>query len=279
MSKTEAEAAIRPLHLSTARSSAAEQLRQLIESGHFAPGDRLPSERKLAELLGVSRTMVREAISTLEAIGLIEVRHGSGSYVTAEVPQHSVSAMWSAWYIAHRQDLIHLLQVREALESKAAALAAQRSRPMLVMRLRKILERMRSAGEHGQIDEVSALDSEFHSAIVKASENPILIQLLLSLNAVLDNDRLVVFSLPDRLQRSLHDHECIIRAIEERDPLAAQAALHEHFESVLKDVESPRRQTQAGSAHHQDREGPRPQSKSTVPEPVPTTGGREPCQS
>jgi GntR family transcriptional repressor for pyruvate dehydrogenase complex len=277
MSRTEAEAAIRPLHLSTARSSAAEQLRQLIEGGHFAPGDRLPSERKLAELLGVSRTMVREAISTLEAIGLIEVRHGSGSYVTAEVPQHSVSAMWSAWYIAHRQDLIHLLQVREALESKAAALAAQRARPALVMRLRKILERMRSAGEHGQIDEVSALDSEFHSAIVKASENPILIQLLLSLNAVLDNDRLVVFSLPDRLQRSLHDHECIIRAIEERNPLAAQAALHEHFESVLKDVESPRRQAQAGSAHSRDQEGS--QSKSTVPEPVPTTGGREPCQS
>jgi GntR family transcriptional repressor for pyruvate dehydrogenase complex len=248
MHKTEAEAAIKPLHLATARSSAAEQLRQLIESGHFAPGDRLPSERKLAELLGVSRTMVREAISTLEAIGMIEVRHGSGSYVTGEVPQHSVSAMWSAWYIAHRQDLIHLLQVREALESKAAALAALHARPGLAGRLRKILEKMRSAGERGQMDEVSALDKEFHSTIVKASENPILIQLLSSLDEVLNNDRLIVFSLPDRLARSLHDHECILRAIEERDPLAAQAALNEHFESVLKDVESPRRQTRESLA-------------------------------
>jgi GntR family transcriptional repressor for pyruvate dehydrogenase complex len=238
MSKSDPEAAIKPIHLSNARTSAAEQLRHLIETHDFALGDKLPSERKLGELLGVSRTMVREAISTLEALGLIEVRHGSGSYVTGEIPLQNLSNMWNIWYTAHRQDLIHLLEVREALESKAAALAAVNAEPDLVERLRSILETMFAAGARGKLDEVSCLDSQFHGAIVEASGNPILTQLLSSLNLVLKNDRVAVFSLPDRLSRSLRDHLRIVAAIEGRDPLAAQTALHEHFGSVLQDVES-----------------------------------------
>lgn len=238
MSKSDPAAAIKPIHLSNARTSAAEQLRHLIETHDIAPGDKLPSERKLGELLGVSRTMVREAISTLEALGLIEVRHGSGSYVTGEIPLQNLSNMWNIWYTAHRQDLIHLLEVREALESKAAALAAVNAEPGLVERLRSILETMFAAGARGKLDEVSRLDSQFHGAIVEASGNPILIQLLSSLNLVLKNDRVAVFSLPDRLSRSLRDHLRIVAAIEGRDPLAAQTALHEHFGSVLQDVES-----------------------------------------
>ncbi|HLI88960.1 MAG TPA: FadR/GntR family transcriptional regulator [Ktedonobacteraceae bacterium] len=248
-SDPETETAIKPLHLSNARSSAAEQLRNLIETGHFAPGDRLPSERKLAELLGVSRTLVREAISTLEAVGLIEVRHGSGSYVTGKIPEHNLSTMWSMWYTAHHQDLIHLLQVREALETKAAGLAAEQAKPDLVKRLRRLLEAMRIAGACGKLDEVSLLDSQFHGAIVAASGNPILEQLLSSLNAVLTNDRVAVFSLPDRLGRSLRDHASIIEAIERRDALAAQAALHQHFDSVLRDVEQ---ETKKHEAQHAD---------------------------
>lgn len=245
MTKLDPESAIKPIHLSNGRTSAAEQLRHLIETHHFAPGDKLPSERKLGELLGVSRTMVREAISTLEALGLIEVRHGSGSYVTGEIPLQNLSNMWSTWYTAHRQDLIHLLEVREALESKAAALAAVNAEPGLVERLRSILEAMFAAGARGKLDEVSRLDGQFHGTIVEASGNPILTQLLSSLNLVLKNDRVAVFSLPDRLSRSLRDHLRIVAAIERRDPLAAQAALHEHFGSVLHDVESETKESEA----------------------------------
>ncbi len=238
MSNPDLEAAIRPIRLSHGRNTAAEQLRHLIETQQFPRGSRLPSERKLAELLNVSRTMVREAISTLEATGLVEVRHGSGSYVTGEVSLSNLSMIWNTWYIAHRQDLLHLLQVREALECKAVALATTRAEPELAAYLRDILEEMRDASKRDRLDEVSRLDGQFHGAIIEASGNPILVQLLSSLNAVLADDRVAVFSLPGRLERSLYDHTRIVEAIEQHDPQAAQEALLEHFNSVIRDVES-----------------------------------------
>lgn len=237
MDKKDLADAIRPLHLSTGRSEVAERLRRLIESNHFTAGDRLPSERELAERLGVSRTIVREAISTLEAIGLIEVRHGSGSYITGRVPAQNLSSMWSAWYAAHRHDLIYLLQVREALEMKAAELATANATPEVVAALREKLDEMYAAAARNDIAAVAELDARFHRVLIEASGNPILLQLLSSLDTVLENDRIATFSLSDRLERSLHDHTNIIAAIERRDLQAVQAALYQHFESVMQDVQ------------------------------------------
>ena len=230
--------AIKRITLSTGRSSAAEQLRHLIESNYFAPGDRLPSERELAALLGVSRTTVREAISSLEALGFIEVRHGSGSYVTSSAPQRNLSPIWNAWYAVHRYELIHLLQVREALETKAALLAVAHAGPGLVGSLRPTLEEMRLAVARGDVEEAARLDARFHSTIDAACGNPILVQLLSSLETVLENDRLAVFSLPGRMERSLHDHILIIDAIERQDAEALQHAVRQHFANVVRDVEA-----------------------------------------
>lgn len=216
--------------------SAAEHLREWIQSNHFMAGARLPSERELAERLGISRTTLREALSTLEAIGLVEVRHGSGSYVTGQVSQSNLASIWQTWYATHRHELIHLLQVREALETKAVALAVALATPEIVEDLRAMVEAMRSAAQQHDLAEVARLDVQFHSTIVATSRNPILVQLLSSLGSALENDRLAVFSLEQRLERSLDDHQTIVTAIGDGDAEAVQRALHQHYESVLRDV-------------------------------------------
>lgn len=229
---------IRPVALSTGRVNAADQLRRLIESGHFAPGDRLPSERELVELLGMSRNVVRESMSTLEALGLIEIRHGSGSYVTNRPSQRNLSSIWSNWYRVHGHDLIYLLQVREALETKAAALAAMDRAPEVIDALEHNISLLRDAIASGRLESVAELDAAFHRAFVHASGNPILTDLLLSLDSVLENDRAAVYSLTDRAGRSLSDHQQIAAAIRERDPDMARGAIATHYASVVRDIQT-----------------------------------------
>lgn len=237
MRRGASEVPIEPLHLVTGRTAAVEQLRRLIWTQQFKPGDRLPSERELAERLGVSRTILREAVSVLEAQGLIRTRHGSGSYVTGEVSDSSLSSMWRAWYAIHRHDLIHILQVREALEVKAAMLAAANTTPELAEKLQTILLEMRAADARGDVREVAHLDVCFHGSITAASGNPVLIQLVSSLDSALEDDRIAVFQLRQRVKDSLRDHMRIIAAIQKRDPHAARDAVNRHFESVIRDVE------------------------------------------
>ena len=229
-----------PLKLSTGRADTAETLRRFIIRQSYQPGDKLPSERELAGQLGISRTLLREAMSTLEGVGLIDIRHGSGSYVAGGVSDDSLSAIWSAWYVAHGTELVHLLQVREALEIKAAALAIAHAGDDLVVELQVILHGMERAVQHRDLDGVIEADCRFHGTIVAASGNTLLAQLLRSLDPLLHDDRRAVFTLSDRRVRSMQEHQRILDAIASRDPSAAQRALEQHFESVLQDVAAQR---------------------------------------
>jgi DNA-binding FadR family transcriptional regulator len=228
---------LEPLHLVTGRAAAVESLRCLVETGQLMLGDRLPTERELSQLLGISRTILREAVSVLEAQGLIRTRQGSGMYVTAEVSNNSLSSMWRTWYAAHRNELVHVLQVREALELKAVMLAASHSTRQLVVGLRANLREMKATHSKGDIQLAALLDARFHKTIVEASYNPILVQLLSSLDTVLENDRVAVFQFPEHIKDSLKDHMCIVDAIQKHDPAAAGGALTHHFERVIRKVE------------------------------------------
>lgn len=228
--------ALAPLKLSTGRTNAAEALRQFIGAQGYQRADKLPSERKLATQLGISRSLLREAMSTLEGMGLIEIRHGSGSYVSSRVAERGLSSMWSAWYAAHGTELVQLLQVREALEAKATALAIEHGGDDLVPALRDILDEMEQTAACNDLDAIVEADRRFHGTIVQASGNTLLAQLLRSLDPALEGDRRAVFSLRDRRLTSVADHRRILEAIERRDQGAARMALEQHFESVLHDV-------------------------------------------
>ena len=209
----------------------ADQIGQLIASGEFPPGARLPAERELASSLGVSRASVREAIISLEMGGLVEVRVGTGIFVTAPAMQAQVARDAGP-------GPFDLLQARKLIEGEIAAVAAKKASQSDLDALRLSLGRMEKHVDDFAIREAS--DREFHLAIAKATGNG-------SLELVVEGLWDQRAELWGRLQRHFHtqalatrtirDHAAILAALIARDPDAARAAMHRHLTRVVREFQ------------------------------------------
>ena len=211
------------------------QLEAAIEQGDYKPGDRLPSERELVELLGVSRVSVREAIRGLEAVGLLEVRHGSGCFV-ARRPSDRYASSFSHWISHHGQELFELLKVRGALDELAAEAAACQRDDAWPGRLRE-LNACFGTTDPAEVEVLVDRDVAFHLAIGEASASPLLVDLLMRLHETFNESRRVMLTPPGRAAHSAAEHEVIIAAIERRDPDGARAAVAAHLASVRETLE------------------------------------------
>lgn len=210
------------------------QLEGLIESGELGPGDRLPSERELSELLGVSRVSVREAIRSLEAVGLVEVHHGRGTFVV-ESRSGRYAISFGQWLSVHRDEVLELLQVRGALDELAAECAARRDDGD-VGRLRAFNAEFRAAGHRDDLTALVACDVAFHDAIADASGSRLLVRLLHELHEVLNESRHATLAPPGRPKASAQEHDAIVAAIAAHDPSSARAAVAEHLSSVRESL-------------------------------------------
>src|SRR5690554_8053789 len=153
------------------------KLEHLILEGGLAPGQKIPSERQLSTKLGVSRSVVREALHELQARGVIETRHRKGSFVASIVPESGVQGANSPLmylYQGHTRTLYDLVEVREQLEGQAAFLAAQRATNLDRHRLTRAFRALESTDPLSN----ARPDHGFHHAIVEASHNPILVHIL-----------------------------------------------------------------------------------------------------
>ncbi|HEU4655977.1 MAG TPA: FadR/GntR family transcriptional regulator [Capillimicrobium sp.] len=207
-----------------------DQLQAAIDRGDYAPGDRLPSERELVELLGVSRVSVREAIRSLEALGVVEVRHGRGCFVaTSRSDQYASS--FSHWLTVHRDEIFELLKVRGALDELAAESAAATADGGWVGRLRELNDAFRDA-DPDDIDALVACDVAFHDAIAEASGSELLADLLRELHETFNESRQATLRPWGRQAESALEHDAIIAAIEGGDAPAARAAVAAHLASV-----------------------------------------------
>ncbi|HEY3313836.1 MAG TPA: FCD domain-containing protein [Bacillota bacterium] len=219
----------------------ADQIKTLIENHSLQPGGRLPAERELASQLGVSRATVREAIQSLASLGYLEVRHGVGTLVSQHATTLEDPAYWVPWLSDHRTDVLALLDVREALEVKAAALAAEavaRQAPEVGPLLRAIEENVAQwerAAQDRDVDSLEHLDLEFHALIAEMSGNGYLLRLAKSINHVIF-DRRAVLAVPGRAGRSLTEHVPIIEALRSADPVAASVAMAGHMGSLKATV-------------------------------------------
>lgn len=210
-----------------------DQLEQAIRRGDYAPGDRLPSERELTEMLGVSRVSVREGIRSLEAIGLVEVRHGNGCFVLD--PSRRANRDLARWLEVHREEALELLLVREPLDELAAALAAERAGARAIAALRKAHEAFaKEAAREGdpRLEVLTDLDIRFHVAVARASGSDLLLDLLEDLHKHLHESRRAGFESPPRPATSAQEHGAILAAIEARDAAAARAAVARHIDGV-----------------------------------------------
>jgi GntR family transcriptional repressor for pyruvate dehydrogenase complex len=206
----------------------ARQIERLILK-KLRPGDKLPSERELAENLGVSRSSIRDAIRSLELMGVVEPRQGAGTIV-CEISTNSL-ANPLANALKRKEDLVNeLLDFRKMLEPPLAARAATHASVDEIAEMEEILARQDKKQRQGE--STIAEDSEFHYSIALASGNSVVLKVLDILMDLLRETRERSLQIQGRAQKSLAGHRRILSAIKRRDAEAAKAAMRRHIEDI-----------------------------------------------
>lgn len=224
--KTSADDSLRPLARPRLYEQVVGRLREYVRSAGLRTGDRLPAERELAERLGVSRTSVRQAIVALEVQGLIEVRHGDGTYLL----RNHLNTEPLQDMIERKRLLPDVLDARDAVETKLAELAADRRQEADLLALDDAIAAMRETVARGDLG--TAENERFHGAVVAAARSPLLAEFMASIAAAVAESRRESLRQPGRPRQSLGQHKEILAAIRARDPAAAAAAMHGHMQSV-----------------------------------------------
>ena len=207
----------------------AEQIRRLISDGALKAGDLLPPERELVAKLGVGRSSIRDAVRTLEVMGILEPRQGHGT-VVREVSADALVVPLASLLMRKREMIAELVDVRRMIEPALAARAALNASEEELAHLADILERQERKMRRGEstIDE----DSEFHYAIALAARNSVVLKVVDLLMDLLRESRTRSLQVPGRLERSVAGHRRILRALQRRDPNAAEAAVRKHLKEI-----------------------------------------------
>ncbi len=209
----------------------ATHVSELIVTEKLRPGDRLPAERQLAEMLGVSRVPIREAMRSLAAQGLIEVRRGHGMFV-AERSVDAAVAEFTLTLLRHRDVLAELFAVRRLLEPASAQWAAVRSAPDELAEMRRIVDDMETFGEKDPPDyeAFGDRDVELHIHIAGAARNRVLVRIMQAIQDLHREQIETSLRYRDRVHETLDDHRRIVNAIEAGDPVLAGQAMSEHLD-------------------------------------------------
>ncbi|MGE4271670.1 MAG: FadR/GntR family transcriptional regulator [Desulfitobacterium sp.] len=210
-----------------------EQIRLLVVKGELKPGDRLPSERDLASRLNVSRASVREALSALEMMGLLEIRSGEGTFMKKINLDSVVTPL--AWVLSMEKDtVLELIEVRKLLEGQTVVLAAQRAESEDLRELEDALKAMYDDLLADQLGEEA--DIRFHYAVARAGKNKILLRLM---NAISDTmqqslkaSRVRLYEWNESPDRLYKEHVQILEAIRSKDDEGAKKAMLGHLDGV-----------------------------------------------
>jgi GntR family transcriptional repressor for pyruvate dehydrogenase complex len=199
----------------------------------YRPNERAPSERELAERFGASRTQVREALSVLEALRLIERRPKSGIYMTTESASIEALRLYAEIGVPLSGDLVgEIVEVRRIQEIEAIRLACHRHSQENINALRSCLAEWRDVLTDSA--RIAELDRVFHCGIVRAAQNSVLLRLVDLFYRMTERRRLFYFGDPDRSRQSLREHEEILAALVDRDEERAVRLLDKHLSSAVR---------------------------------------------
>lgn len=215
------------------------QLMGLIQSGTLKPGDKLPGQRELAEKLGIGRPTLREALRALQLLGVLDIRHGGGVYVSSIAPDTLLGPL-HLFVSFDKHSLKTILEARKVIEGAVLATVAATASDALIKTLQLNMDQLALALElptDAQLVQLDTLAKEFRAAIEAAIANPILIRSLHSLNILssASRHRLLLQGDPNIL---LKNHQLIIQALIDHDPAAAQKALETHIDYLYQSCES-----------------------------------------
>lgn len=206
----------------------AEGLRRRIADGDFGASHRLPPERVLAEELGVSRTVLREALSSLEALGLVEARGAAGRFVAAGDPSRSRS-MVAAWLHQHARELLEIDEIRSVLEAHMIGSLSDWDGLDAASRAAAILRAQEEAIERVDVVAAADADAEFHRLLCSYSQNAALRSLADGLVEASRRGALAVYTLPEAARRSIAQHVGIVDALVAGDTARAAELARAHM--------------------------------------------------
>jgi len=226
-------ARFQPLERESLPDRVAQELLRSIASGELAPGQRLPGERRLAEMMEVSRVSVRAALQQLKARGIVASVQGGGTRVIAAA--ETIDSGLTQLLRTDAGNLQDLAEIRANLEVWAARRAAEKARPDHLAEIEKALATMANPRRPAHFKAED--DLRFHMAIARASGSAVYLHLMTVLGEVMERSfthhRYTLYASPEDDRRFLEQHERIADAIRARDPEAAAARMHEHLASVL----------------------------------------------
>ncbi len=222
---------------------AAQAIKNAIAGGRLQPGDRLPPERELAGILGISRTSLRDALKVLSGMGALRVRRSKGVFVASADDHDTASRRVAGRLLLQRGPIAELFEIREVLETEAAGWAATRASANDIERMLAIHANVRERAASGDLspDEANKRDSELHRLIAKAAGNSVLVRVMDNLRGLIDQSRDRTAVMPGRLAKSIDEMGRIIDAIRRRDAGQAQQEMFAHLKngelaSVFSDV-------------------------------------------
>lgn len=224
--------AVQPEKLS---SAVVRQVEELILRGILRPGERLPSERELAERLGVSRPSLRAAVGTLQDSGLLTARPGAGVFV-ADVLGSAFAPALTQLFARHEEAVFDYLSFRRDMEGLAAGRAARMGSDTDLKVVQAVFTKMAATDVKRTAEEEAQLDAQFHMAIIEASHNVVMLHMMRSMYELLREgvfyNRQVMFSQRTTRNTMLDQHRAINDALQARDGAAAKEAVHAHMDYI-----------------------------------------------
>lgn len=215
-----------------------EYLVDEIRDKRFEAGDKLPSEGVLAEELGVSRASIREALQKLKVAGIVETKHGKGSFVIDDFPLTTLQNIVPSILLSADARVLELLEARRFVEIGTAKLAAKNASTLQCNKIRETVDRMEKVANSGDSDRFSEMDLNFHLEIAESCNNEVLYRILQILKDLMLEQLHVILKLPGRIESSIKLHNDICKAIESGDPKLAGRLMDNHLKNAEEDYQN-----------------------------------------
>ncbi len=211
-----------------------DEILKIIQKNNFHPGDKFYSENQLCKELGVSRTSVREALRSMEALGRITVQHGRGIFI-ASAETHENEGFIS-WLKVNRNSILEHFEVRLMLEPKAAYYAGIKALDSDISGILKVCAEFAEKAPSNNIPELIQIDEQFHNEIAKSTKNRTLSILMKTMAKSLPVGWISSLNVPGRIEKTVHEHLSIAQAIQEHSPQKAEQHMTHHLENARHDI-------------------------------------------
>ena len=214
-----------------------EDIIEKIKSEQFAPGERLPSEKSLSEEFDISRASTREALQKLEVLGLIDIKHGKGSFVSDSPYLKPIQEIVASKLLTADVGVKELLETRLYIEQGTVKLASINVSESELNELEKVVGEMDKAVEGNDVESFSELDMKFHLLIGRISGNTLMRRMLRTIRDIMREQQERINRVDGVMSVSQEHHERILEAIEKKDVESAQRSMADHLVTIKQKYE------------------------------------------